>query len=113
MPDFIVTKSAMRPASTKEQCFYCNRAIGAMHDASCVLIKKKVRVRFTVEYEVSVPASWDKHMIEFQRNDGSWCVDNAIRELEALAEAKGCLCRADSSFEAIGDLDQPAYVEDA
>jgi hypothetical protein len=58
------------------------------------LINKMVRVRMTVEYEVEVPASWDRHMIEFHRNEGSWCSDNALYELEKLAEDKGCLCHA-------------------
>lgn len=53
---------------------------------------RKVIVRMTVEYEVSVPADWDRNMIEFHRNDGSWCADNAISELEAISDEDNCLC---------------------
>ncbi len=57
-----------------------------------MLIKKKVLIRMTVEYEVSVPASYDKGDVEFHRNEGSWCADNVFDELEALCEEHGCLC---------------------
>lgn len=107
MMAFIVTERAMRPASPDHACFYCKQPIGMEHKSTCVLIHKKVRVRLTIEYEVEVPADWDAHMIEFQRNEGSWCADNLIRELETLAEARGCLCSLDPppAFEMIADSD--------
>jgi len=90
---FIVTEKAERPAGPKGQCFYCGRAVGAAHDESgCVLVQKKVKVRMTVEYEIEVPAHWAQMDVEFHRNEGSWCADNALRELERLSEEQGCLC---------------------
>ena len=32
-------------------------------------------------------------MIEFRRNEGSWCSSNALRELEAMTKRGECLCR--------------------
>ncbi len=56
---------------------------------------KKVRIRLIVEYEIQVPKDWDKDMIEFHRNESSWCAGNALEELEELSEQdgrNGCMC---------------------
>jgi hypothetical protein len=89
---FIVTDKARRPAIDRPICCYCQQPVGSPHKDDCVLIKKKVLIRMTVEYEVSVPASYDKGDVEFHRNEGSWCADNVFDELEALCEEHGCLC---------------------
>lgn len=102
MKEFEVTGKAMRPASPKRQCFYCGQPIGGIHNGDCVLIEKKVRVRMIVEYEISVPADWSKNQIEFHRNESRWCADNAISELENLAEKNGCICDF-TTFEYIDD----------
>ena len=86
-----VTSEAMHPGSSKKQCLYCQRIIGAYHKSDCVLIRKRVKVRATVEYEIVVPFFWDKSNIEFHRNDGSWCANNMIDELEELGKGD-CLC---------------------
>ncbi len=91
-PVFTVTEKAMRPASDKRECFYCNVPIGGVHKTDCVLRHKKVLVRMTVEYEIEVPAFWEKKDVEFHRNEGSWCSNNALPELEKLADEKNCLC---------------------
>lgn len=101
---YIVTAAAQRPANMNGRCFYCHRAIGDTHDLTCVLIVRRVRVRMTVEYEVEVPASWDAEAIEFHRNDGSWCANNAISELDAIfgAEDAECMCGA-ARFAYVGE----------
>ena len=101
----LVSLAAMRPASTKEECFYCQQPIGSPHKEDCVLIKKRVKVRMIVEYEVEVPNHWDQHMIEFHRNDGSWCADNALDELAEVAEKEGCLCHL-ARYEYISDTSE-------
>lgn len=108
---FTVTEEAMRPASDKRQCFYCQQAIGEVHKPNCVLISRKVKVRMTVEYEVEVPAHWDKSNIEFHRNEGSWCTNNAIDELTSIFEGEeenGCMCSC-TEFEYLGG-DTNAYL---
>lgn len=97
-----VTILATRPASSKQECFYCLEPIGGNHKSSCLLIKKKVKIRMTVEYEVEVPSDWDKNLIEFHRNDGSWCANNAIKELSKISEDCGCICHI-THFEYLGD----------
>lgn len=92
---FIVTEKAQRPGDMdgkSGKCFYCREEIGKPHKQTCVLLKKKVKVKATIEYEVDVPASWDVDQIEFHRNEGSWCADNMLDELEKLAKDEGCLC---------------------
>ena len=109
---FTVTEAAMRPASSSPQCFYCQQAIGAEHKPTCVMINKKVKVRMTVEYEIEVPASWDQEQIEFHRNEGSWCSNNALAELEALFGDEGGQCMCDSTrFEYLGH-ESPAYLDE-
>ena len=63
---------------------------------------KRVKIRMIVEYDVEVPAHWDKRQIEFHRNDSSWCASNAIEELEALDGENHCICQY-TTFECIGD----------
>lgn len=113
MSDFTVTKKAMRPASNAIECFYCHQPIGAVHKANCVLINKKVKIRMTVEYEIEVPASWGKAEIEFFRNDGAWCCDGAISELDEYFGGGGgpeCMCGS-TEFEYVGG-DSEAYLDE-
>lgn len=108
---FKVTAKAMRPASKAKQCFYCQEPVGGEHEDNCVLILKRVKVSLTIEYEVSVPGHWDRHAIEFQRNDGSWCADNLIEELREFAEEKGCLC-PHAHFEFVEDCDNTTCLKE-
>ena len=110
---FTVTEKAQRPANMNGRCFYCGQMIGADHREDCVLIHKKVKVRMIVEYEIKVPAHWDKELIEYHRNEGSWCASNAIDELEAAFgdESKRCMCDA-AKFEYVGGDTAPFRDED-
>jgi hypothetical protein len=110
MSNFTVTKKAKRPAIDKPECFYCQQKIGGFHKDDCVLINRKVTVRMTVDYEVDVPAHWDAHMVEFHRNDGSWCADNALDELTKIADEAGCICHI-AKFEHISDNSEPFLDE--
>lgn len=110
MSSFIVTVEATRPAGLPDRCFYCKRLLGTTHDDDCGLIKRKVRVRMTVEYDVAVPADWGREQVEFHRNDGTWCADNALDELAAEAERNGCLC-PNTRFEYLRDIGEP-YLEE-
>lgn len=89
---FPVTAKAMRPASTKKECFYCHQLLGMEHLTTCVLRQKKVTVRAIIMYEVGVPAHWTEDDILFHRNESSWCASNMLRELEKLEDNGGCLC---------------------
>lgn len=93
MLGFRVLESQTRPHRPGE-CFYCYAAIKGNHLGDCVLIKKKVKVRCVIEYEIDVPNSWDKEQIEFSRNEGHWCSNNLINEITIESENNGCLCNA-------------------
>ena len=102
---FTVTPEAIRPAGAGDRCFYCAQPVGEVHLNSCVLVNKKVRVCLTIEYEVDVPSSWKKENVEFHRNDGAWCSDNLISELEGIIEKTGCLCSV-AHFEYLEDTSE-------
>lgn len=111
MSAFVVTNKALRPASKLYACFYCKQPVGDTHLDDCALIKRKVRVRLTLEYDVSEPASWKPDMIEFHRNDGSWCASNLLGELEELDERNQCLCMAGARFAFVGYAGEPELSE--
>jgi len=110
LSDFDVTGKAMRPASDVTQCFYCQQPIGSKHKSGCVLVQKRAKVRVVIEYEVSVPSHWDSGQIEFHRNEGSWCADNMIDELEQLKGEDDCLCSV-AKFEYLNDASKP-YLDE-
>jgi len=101
----------IRPAGDPGSCFYCNQKIGSPHREDCVIVTKRVLVRIksfddavTGMWELDVPYCWDRSMIEFMYNDGSWCADNIFdydsvawdqpnaKELLNLMSCGGCLC---------------------
>jgi hypothetical protein len=110
LSQFVVTAKATRPHSVHGQCCYCHQPLDSYHKADCVLIKKKVRARMTFTYEVDVPGDWGKFEVEFHRNDGGWCADNAIKELQDLAHKEGCLCNS-VQFECL-DAKGKVYLEE-
>jgi hypothetical protein len=78
----LVKDEDVRPARQDGTCFYCRQELGTPHQEECVIWTKKVRVRVTLEYEIEVPRNWTKENIEFHRNEGTWCADNMVEELE-------------------------------
>lgn len=97
----------IRPAGRPDACFYCGRKVGNYHAVECVILKRKCRVRLTVEYEVEVPQTWDATQVAFHRNGSSWCAGNAIEELQKLDD--GCLCQH-AEFE-VYDEEAEGWVE--
>lgn len=92
MPIVLSDDDGIRPAGKQDRCFYCNNKIGEQHKYNCVILRKKVKLRYCFDIEVEMPWYWDKELILFNRNDGSWCASNAIEELEKLSNDIGCLC---------------------
>lgn len=45
---------------------------------------RTVVVDYTFRVIRTVPEDWDEGSIEFHLNEGSWCADNAIRDLERM-----------------------------
>jgi hypothetical protein len=98
----------MRPASSKRRCFYCRVPVGGMHQPDCVLVCKNVTVHVTLKYEIQVPHAWDEDMVEFHRNESSWCKDNMLDELDRL---EGCLCQHPVEFHC-PDASGEAYLSE-
>ena len=107
---FKVTKKAQRPADMNGKCFYCQQSIGSYHKFDCVLINKRVKIRLTVDYEINVPVGWRKEMIEFHRNDGTWCSDNLVKELQEIITTDTCLCPL-TNFEYLETTGEPKLKE--
>lgn len=92
-PKVLANDDGIRPAGEQDACFYCRSKIGEPHGDECVMVEKLVKVRYTFELEIKIPHHWDAHRFECHRNDGTWCADNAIGELEELkTHDSGCLC---------------------
>ena len=92
-----VKDNGERPAGQQGTCFYCRQPIGT-HAADCVCVEKSVVLRATIEYIVAVPDFWDQDSIEFQRNDGSFCMDNDFERIAMWADRQPnpgpCTCGA-------------------
>lgn len=75
--------------------------------------RKTFRIRATVEYEVSLPGVWDKAGVEFHRNEGTYCADSMLDELEEYRHTErkslrpGCLC-GDVHFEVLSVVEEEA-----
>jgi hypothetical protein len=111
---FIVTAKAERPANKGSGvCFYCSQPFGDPHRTDCVLVVRKIRVRATIEYGVSLPAHWDATMVEFSRNEASWCANNILDELQLVSDEskEGCLCSS-TRFEVVSIDAKPFLSED-
>jgi hypothetical protein len=94
---WIVDECSVRPAGKHDECFYCQEKRGAQHKSDCVMRRRTVVVKMTIEYVIDVTEDWDAEAIEFHRNESSWCANNAVPELERLFEHTGkdgatCLC---------------------
>jgi hypothetical protein len=102
----------IRPAGKQDRCFYCHNTIGNDHSRDCVMVKKKVLMRIssadgtvTGSWEFYAPHSSDPSMIEFMKNESSWCAGNvldlkeivwdqsdALPRLKSMALEGRCLC---------------------
>lgn len=84
-----------RPARPDGRCFYCDEPIGGKHKKTCVIPSRIVRVKFSVEVEVTAPLAegFDDDWVNHHYNESSWCGSNLISLLEQVEqESDGCLC---------------------
>lgn len=93
-PEWLVFAEGIRPAGQPDKCFYCGSAIGDQHGEKCVIRSRTVLVKAEIEMLITVPEFWEESTVEFSRNEGSWCADNLLSELEDQAERMGCLCNS-------------------
>lgn len=98
-----VVETDERPANKGSGvCFYCQQKIGTPHKYECVSLSKWVLVRMTAEIPMEMPLSWDKDRVEFKLNEGTWCADNIIDDLQGLVDKGLDLCTV-TEFEYIRD----------
>lgn len=92
----VTADNGPRPAGRPDQCFYCKSSIGTEHMPDCVCRLRTVVVEAIITYTIDVPEQWSAHDIEYQRNDGSWCANGMLGELEKICsddpENPRCLC---------------------
>lgn len=104
-----VEDNGIRPAGQPDRCFYCDQPKGAQHREGCVIRKRTVVVRFSIDLVLDVPEDWETSNIEFKYNEGAWCANNIANELIRTVERigdNGCLCdslSAEFVREATGD----------
>jgi hypothetical protein len=92
-PLVLADDDGIRPAGQPNECFYCKQRLGQPHKLDCVILNRKVKVRYSYVIEIEVPHFWDKESIEFHRNDSSWCAHNSLAELKEYGNRDGgCLC---------------------
>lgn len=108
----IVVDADARPAGKPGECFYCQRRVGSEHKAECVLWTRRVVLRATIEYTEEVPHAWDAHMIQFARNEGSWCADNIVGDLEKHVKFVEGLHERDIVFGCLCSFTKVEYVRE-
>lgn len=110
----------IRPAGPPDACFYCRRKVGERHAFDCVTVTVPRVYRVVLDGEdigswaTEDPASWDRDMREFHKNESSWCVGNIVDDGLRLDEGRSlpaddeqCLCNSVTLEPADGE---PEYV---
>lgn len=98
-------------------CFYCPAKLGEPHGPECVIPQRTVKLRLVVEYETSVPRHWDASQVFFHRNGSSWCLSNAIDDLQKAFQPEdpddgmGCICS--HAKHDVFDDDSGEWLEDS
>jgi hypothetical protein len=70
-PLVAINDDGIRPAGEPDECFYCNKKVGQPHGRDCVVVTKRVLVRYVVDVEISVPHTSDEEQIvDFENHEG-------------------------------------------
>jgi hypothetical protein len=96
------TRSGGGGAGRPDKCFYCSGKIGREHDADCVTLDKPVKVRLTLDLVLTTVRGWTKEQSERRWNEGSWCADNIISDIERHCADGHCLCNR-AHIDILGD----------
>jgi hypothetical protein len=90
-------------------------------------VKRRVKIRLTVDLVDEVPADWDEHLIEFKWNGSSTCMNNILPMLEEqydeveddsatpsgvkVARLTRCMCCADANanVQYVGEISDEEY----
>ena len=99
--NWTVGEYSVRPAGKTDECYYCGAKVGEQHKLNCVIRKKTIVTRLTIDFVDNVPENWDKEVIDFHYNNSSWCASNILNRLEERNNFR-CLCDV-ASFEYLRD----------
>ena len=94
-PLVLPNDDGIRPAGPPDECFYCHQKVGQPHGRECVVVTKRIRMRYSYDIEIDVPYFWDADQAEFHHNESSSCAGNTLVELAEFEEFLGegnCLC---------------------
>jgi hypothetical protein len=70
-PLVAINDDGIRPAGEPDECFYCHQKVGQPHGRDCVIVTKRVLVRYVVEVVINVPHSWTaEEIIDFENHEG-------------------------------------------
>jgi len=79
------------PEKAETHCLYCRMPV-PNHSAECTIPRRTVVLEMKIKFVATVPANWDKEMIEFHRNDSSYCSSNDIRQIYEESEKDPDIC---------------------
>jgi hypothetical protein len=107
MPNVLPNDSGVRPGGKSDECMYCKQKVGTPHLPSCIVVSKRVRLRFTVDIERDEPFSWGKEDLESHYNEGSTCANNVAAMIVQYISELGadCLCGS-TKCEFVGVVDE-------
>lgn len=77
----IVGPGVDHPNRSDGTCYFCSSPSGQPHSGNCIVMSKTVVVKVELEVVIEAPRHWGKDDIEFDRNLGTWCSDNLLRDL--------------------------------
>jgi hypothetical protein len=58
------------PEGSPTACYYCGQEVGTPHLRDCVIVEKRVRIRYIVSAEIEIPYHWSE-----ERITASWLED--------------------------------------
>jgi hypothetical protein len=108
-PEVLPNDNGIRPAGKSNECFYCKQKVGQLHKQDCVTVTSVLRFNVLMNdkvvgtFEQHEPYSQDLDTIMFRLNEGSWCADNCLDDvdwnddtippmIEEYIKKKGCSC---------------------
>lgn len=68
------------PEKAQTHCLYCRQPVPD-HSPECTVPQRTVVLEMRIKFVASIPANWDQSMIEFHRNDSSYCSSNDIEQI--------------------------------
>lgn len=112
-PLVAINDDGIRPAGKPDECFYCHQKIGQPHKKDCGVVKRKVLIRYTFEIVEDVPHYWTEQDFDFNRNESSWCLNNALDYIREYADKTcGCTCfLKNAGAELVRDVDDTPHRE--